>query len=47
MTCKNCHHLDKKSNPAMLAQGFARCHVSPKWEFHAATWTCAKWKAKQ
>lgn len=45
MTCKNCRHLDKRDEK-MLAQSFARCHLLPRWEYHAPTWSCSKWSKK-
>lgn len=46
MTCKDCRHTNTQSNPAMSAQGYALCNLRPKWEFHAPTFTCGKWRAK-
>ena len=45
-TCQNCRHADRR-HKEMLAQGFARCHLLPKWEFHSRTYVCSKWQAKE
>lgn len=44
--CRNCHHVNLKTNPAMAKQGFAACNLRPLWQFQAPTFCCSKWRAK-
>lgn len=44
--CGNCRNVNKKSDPKMEAQGYARCNLLEKWQYVAGWHTCTKWSKK-